>query len=388
MATIERIKRKRGVAYAVAFYSAGRRFKITLPRSFTIADARALANCVDEILAARKRGGEARVQSYLATAPALILDKLARVGLVDLQPLQTVGESLDLYLDEIAPHLAPSTFASTVAIFKRLKPAFDLLQPVQALSSEQARLVLEKATAGAAPSYGRQIQQAAAAWFRRAVPGANNPFDNLKIAPPVKIAGRDFDVPADWSSAILEACPDQNWRLAFALWRYGGLRFKEVYQLQWGDVLFDRKRLIVHSSKTARYGKAERVVPIFPEIDKEITAQFLSGAAQVIQRETPARARRIMEAIVRRAGYAPWPRLFQNLRATRENELIAAGFPAHIVAAWLGHTTGVQSRYYLRVMDSYFDRATGGSGAGENKGDFKGDFDNNGSILAQSSDAR
>jgi integrase len=359
-----------------------------LPRSFTIADARSLANCIDEILAARKRGGEARVQSYLATAPALILDKLARVGLVDLQPLQTIGESLDLYLDEIEAHLAPSTFASTVAIFKRLKPAFDLQQPVRALSSEQARLVVERATAGASPSYGRQILQAASAWFRRAVPGANNPFDNLAIAPPVKIAGRDFDVPAAWSSAILEACPDQNWRLAFSLWRYGGLRFKEVYQLQWGDVLFDRKRLIVHSSKTARYGKAERVVPLFPEIDKEITAQFLSGSAQVLQRETPARARRIMEAIIRRAGYAPWPRLFQNLRATRENELIAAGFPAHIVAAWLGHTTGVQSRYYLRVLDSYFGRATGGSGAGEIKGENKGDFDNNGSYLVQSSDAR
>lgn len=374
MATIEKTKRKRGVAYAVAFYSGGRRFKITLPQCFKIADARALVTCVDEIIAARKRGGEARVQSYLATAPAIILDKLARVGLVDLQPLQTVGESINLYLDEIATRLALSTVASTIAIFKRIKPALDLQQPVQALSSEDARVALEKATAGASPSYGRQIQQAAAAWFRRAVPDANNPFDGLRLAPPVKLSGRDFDVPAAWSPAILEACPDQNWRLAFVLWRYGGLRFKEVYRLQWGDVLFDRKRFVVHSSKTARYGKAERVVPLFPEIDKEITAQFLSGSAQVLQPETEARARRIMAAIIRRAGYTPWSRLFQNLRATRENELIAAGFPAHIVAAWLGHTTGVQNRYYLRVMDSYFDRATCASGAGENKGENKGDF--------------
>ncbi|MGB7156829.1 MAG: hypothetical protein WBD40_02105 [Tepidisphaeraceae bacterium] len=40
---------------------------------------------------------------------------------------------------------------------------------------------------------------------------------------------------------------------------------------------------------------------------------------------------RILDA----AGVAPWPKLFQNLRSTRQTELTEE-FPAHVVCAWLG----------------------------------------------------
>ena len=37
--------------------------------------------------------------------------------------------------------------------------------------------------------------------------------------------------------AILEACPDQEWRTLFALVRYGGLRCpSEVLKLKWSDI--------------------------------------------------------------------------------------------------------------------------------------------------------
>ena len=71
--------------------------------------------------------------------------------------------------------------------------------------------------------------------------------------------------------------------------------------------------------------------------------------------------------IVGRAGYKLWPRLFQNLRATRENELIAQGFPAHVVGEWLGHTAVVQAKHYLRVLDSYYETAIGFATPGEAK---------------------
>ena len=56
------------------------------------------------------------------------------------------------------------------------------------------------------------------------------------------------------------------------------------------------------------------------------------------------------------------------MRATRENELIAAGFPAHVVAAWMGHTSATQQKYYLRVMDDYFERALAPSKCGSKNG--------------------
>ena len=41
--------------------------------------------------------------------------------------------------------------------------------------------------------------------------------------------------------------------------------------------------------------------------------------------------------ILRRAGLEPWPRLFHNLRASRETELVEK-YPVQVVTSWLGNT--------------------------------------------------
>ena len=58
----------------------------------------------------------------------------------------------------------------------------------------------------------------------------------------------------------------------------------------------------------------------------------------------------------KRAGFDSWPRLFQNLRASRETEL-ANEFPLHVVTVWLGNTERVASKHYLQVTDDHFAQA-------------------------------
>lgn len=67
---------------------------------------------------------------------------------------------------------------------------------------------------------------------------------------------------------VLNACPDGDWRLIFALCRFGGLRCpSEVSRLRLNDVDWGRDRFLVHSPKTEHHeGKASRWVPIFPEL--------------------------------------------------------------------------------------------------------------------------
>ena len=65
-----------------------------------------------------------------------------------------------------------------------------------------------------------------------------------------------------------------------------------------------------------------------------------------------------LERIIRRAGLEPWPKLLQNLRASRATEL-ANEFPAHVVAAWLGHLTLVANKHYGQVTDDDFAKAAG-----------------------------
>ena len=64
--------------------------------------------------------------------------------------------------------------------------------------------------------------------------------------------------------------------------------------------------------------------------------------------------------IVRRAGLQPRPRLFHNLRASRETELVEI-YPVQVVTSWLGNTPSVAMRHYLMTTDEHFDAAVRGT---------------------------
>jgi len=61
--------------------------------------------------------------------------------------------------------------------------------------------------------------------------------------------------------------------------------------------------------------------------------------------------------ILKRAKIKPWPKLYQNLRSSRSTELVTQGFPAYVVAAWLGHSVKVANKHYNQVTDEHFRRA-------------------------------
>ena len=64
----------------------------------------------------------------------------------------------------------------------------------------------------------------------------------------------------------------------------------------------------------------------------------------------------LLRRIIKRAGLTPWPKLYQNLRASRETEL-AERFPLHVVCAWIGNSQAVAAKHYLQVTDEHFRQA-------------------------------
>ena len=60
--------------------------------------------------------------------------------------------------------------------------------------------------------------------------------------------------------------------------------------------------------------------------------------------------------IIKRAGLAPWPKLIQNLRSTRETEL-AEEFPLQAVTQWMGNSELIAARHYLQVTSEHFRKA-------------------------------
>ena len=53
---------------------------------------------------------------------------------------------------------------------------------------------------------------------------ARNPFAELKGVSVLANKSRDYFVTREVASKVLDACPDNQWKLLFALSRYGGLR--------------------------------------------------------------------------------------------------------------------------------------------------------------------
>jgi hypothetical protein len=151
--------------------------------------------------------------------------------------------------------------------------------------------------------------------------------------------------------------------LLFALSRFGGLRCPcEHLALKWTDIDWERDRFRVDSPKTG-----VRWVPIFPELRPYLEEAFElapEGAVHVIGRYRDANAnlRTQLMRIIGKAGLKPWPKLFHNLRATRETEL-AAQHPIHVVCAWIGHAAAIAQKHYLQVTDADFERACLGRGA-------------------------
>jgi integrase len=193
----------------------------------------------------------------------------------------------------------------------------------------------------------------------------SNPFEDVKPGSMHNPERLHFVTPED-AIRLIDAAPCADWRAIIALVRFGGLRCpSEPLALAWSDIDWGRGRFLVRSPKLEHTtSKGKRWVPLFPELRPYLEDLFESappGAVHVITRYRDAgqNLRTTFEKIIDRAGLLSWPRLFQNLRASRETEL-AGKFPLHVVAAWIGNSTPVAAKHYLSVTDADFDRAIGG----------------------------
>ena len=180
---------------------------------------------------------------------------------------------------------------------------------------------------------------------------------------------------ADKLLAVANPC----WRLIVALCRFAGLRNPtETLTLRWENVGLAAGRMTVTSPKTEHIdGKEYRVVPIFARLRPYLedawelaapgTEHVVSGPQADGYRAAvngPAswagcNMRETFLKLIRRAGLQPWPKLFQNLRASCETDLMQQ-HPIHVVTAWIGNTPKIAIGHYLQTLDTDFEKAVKG----------------------------
>jgi len=191
---------------------------------------------------------------------------------------------------------------------------------------------------------------------------SENPFAKIKAGSQRNTSRKHF-VDRGTIARVLEACPNVEWQLIVTLARYGGLRVpSELAGLTWADIDWEQNRIRVKVPKKEHLdGHGTREVPIFPEIRPYLERAFEEapeGCTRVVPRARLGNTnlREGLLRILKRASVDPWPKLFQNLRASRETELMRTD-PAHVVYAWLGNSREVAQDHYLMVTDEDFDRA-------------------------------
>lgn len=336
-------------------------------------DARFVLLHVENILSAASYGG---ALSPVTAAWLNDLDdtphaRLAAVGLVEPRDAAMLGPFLDAY-SKTRGDVKPQTRVVWSQTIRCLKTYFGDNKSLRAISGGDASewrawLVgnekLADGTVRRRTGLARQFFEHA----RRKGLLQTNPFDGLPAAVRGNADKFYFVSPED-ADKVQNACPSLEWKLIFALARWGGLRIpSEALALKWGDIDWQRSRFKVTSPKTEHHpGHATRWVPLFPELATLLQQAFGEAPDRAVYvltnpiwraRGGTLNLRKMISVYIERAGLTVWPKLWVNLRATRAIELRQLGFADHVVNAWLGHTADVAAEHYLRVTDRDFEDA-------------------------------
>ncbi len=343
-----------------------------------------------EQLVANHVGGvahDADLAGWLRDLPDAAHGKLSHVGLVmprEAVAVVTLGQLIDAFTTKSTAK--PTTLSARRPALDSLILFFGLEKPLASITTESAdewrgwiasdregkglrgrskqRMTSDNRLAPATVSKwvkaGIQVFAKAVRWGWL----AKNPFSDLRAGSQVNHA-RSHYVSLETTAEVIDACPNVQWRLVVALCRMAGLRCpSEVGAVAWGDVNWEKNRLTVRSKKTEHHGgdHAIRVVPIVPELHAILAEAFDRPDAgtfvvpMAATRGAGANLRTTMEKVIVRAGCQPWPRLFQNLRASFETDLVEK-YPAHVVAKWLGHSPKIAADHYLMSREHHFDDA-------------------------------
>jgi len=305
--------------------------------------------------------------------------KLAAVGLMRARSSRTLGEFLDTYLESRKGESKRATIVTIERVIIDLKAFFGSSKSLREIDVEAAEQFkthyLQRKLAPATTC--RRLKNAGMlfkyAMRLKLIP--SNPFAEVRSSNSNATDRQHFVTVADTEKLMAAANP--TWRTIIALARFGGLRCPtEVLSLKWGHVDFATGRMTVSSPKTEHLeGKAYRVVPIFgilrPYLEDayelaEPGEEYVVGGKQgAVYRESSqgpngwvgTNLRTTFEKVIRRAGLDQWPRLFQNLRASRETELMQK-HPIRVVTAWIGNTPKIALGHYLQTLDGDFEKAT------------------------------
>lgn len=130
------------------------------------------------------------------------------------------------------------------------------------------------------------------------------------------------------------------------------------------EFLRGRTVLVVADNDEAGTDHAEKVAVSLHEVARQFRVIALTGLPTkgdvsdwISAGGTKERLEQIVKAAaIWRPSCPVWPKLFQNLRSSRQTEL-EEDWPSHVVCAWMGNSRQVAAKHYLQVTEEHYEKA-------------------------------
>jgi integrase len=366
--------------FRLSFYGPDKRKRSIWLGDFSKRQAEAVKGHVEYLLAAKAAGvaPELQTATWLGTIGPELRGKLATAGLIEKTAEDRGPVTLKAFLDEYVAHrrdVKPTTHLQYRTAMRSLLGFFGAearLDSIDAVAAERWRIHCR--SIGWADNTLRRATGRAKQFFQHAVKLkaiTENPFEGFAVAVHGNSKRQHFVRREDITKAV-EACPCPELRAVIALSRYAGVRTpSETVRLTWQDVDFEAGRLTIHAPKTEHHEDGGvRFCPLFPELRpflQELHDRANPGidcpmSSPVITRwrSGDQNLRTAFLKLLTKAGVKAWPKLFHNMRASRQTELLAQ-FPAADVCDWLGNTQAVAMKHYAMATSDSFEQAVRGT---------------------------
>lgn len=287
-----------------------------------------------------------------------IHDQLARVGLVR-------GIIRGISLAEVLSRFMATRKmnAGTLKCYKKVVDNLNAhftgnIAEIAIAGAESFKAALQSKYAGATAS--RRIKACRTIW-KWAIDNdlaSSNPWNDVTAGSQTNSARKEY-VPAETIAGLI-ALADDEMKLVLSLSRFCGLRTpSEVIALKWEDIDLREGTMRISSVKTQHHGEghAERYIPIFHQARTIIEKMHKgSGAVTAGMLSTNTLRKRLLD-LCKRGGVKPWKKLWHNLRASCETDLMSE-HDSHIVAKWMGHSMAIAEKHYLTVPPKELAKAT------------------------------
>jgi len=292
-------------------------------------------------------------------------------GTAELEKRPTLFEFCEWYEEQREADCEPSTIKKIKTSLKQLRNYcrdHETIKHADELDSALAfRFQLHRKQTKAEATVSKDIKIAKTAFKYGVLAGklSANPFDGLKAGSDVNLEGQHI-IPISDFEKLIDACPNSDWRTIVALARLGGLRCpSELTDLKWTDVNWHSRTITIRATKTKRYGKVERTMPLFERLEHALRDHFeLTGETSVhvvtaehLRRSGTSLSERF-HRIRKAAGVPKFDNPFRNMRLSAVNDVCRiAGITPKTIVDWFGHDLKTAMKHYNRTTKQDYDLA-------------------------------